>query len=228
MLAAMTALLVIAALNARRTHGGAESRLADLGGARRIFLFSGRELVDATPEAREFLSGVGPGEDDLERLERFLALSIPDFQKSRELLPDGPLTIAESEGCCVSTQMTGGSLRIEIGSRDRDVTIDPLTHAALLAELSQARALLAAVRGRRERRNARRHVVGRRARHRCRRRLPSPSCRRPCRRCPRRPRRPGRRRPCRQHNRPRGRVSAVRFRSTDRGPPSPSEGRPRV
>lgn len=141
----MTALLVIAALNARRTHGGAESRLADLGGARRIFLFSGRELVDATPEAREFLSGVGPGEDDLERLERFLALSIPDFQKSRELLPDGPLTIAESEGCCVSTQMTGGSLRIEIGSRDRDVTIDPLTHAALLAELSQARALLAAV-----------------------------------------------------------------------------------
>ncbi len=113
---------------------------------RMTFLFDSHELIDATPEARRYLSGGDRGESDWKTFLKTLSSDFPNVESEFDSLADqGCLELASHDGALlVRAEMRGDLVRVVYVDADAvsdQASIDAHTLEALTRELETLRGI---------------------------------------------------------------------------------------
>lgn len=146
---AFAALLLLAGLFAgRRAHPGVADYAAF---EATVFLFDDRELIDATPSARQLLQAVGGSGGEWDKLAGFVSRRIPSFSAELASLADrGEVMLSSPDypGFSVQAEFIRGVARLtlrDMASEGQGIVVDGLSLRAQEEEIASLQELLSAL-----------------------------------------------------------------------------------
>lgn len=145
---AFAALLLAAAFDRARHKRGPVPAAFPAAAEPTVYLFEGRDLVDATGPAFALLSRLSGPEGEWDRLLAYLVQRLPGFPDQLSRLEDlGQFTLAASDAphFCLHAELVGPAVRLtltDLLAEGQFVVIDGLSHHAAEQELATSREAL--------------------------------------------------------------------------------------